>query len=376
MPNLSNLLRTSPGRFAGVTQFLAHFVDDISDPTRQDVLQFLKMAEHFCRTRSQHTALLNISRLLFGSGPLAFRALHRCTLTYQLARRILDPTKFDQKEFGLCGPTALAVFLCRDDPVAFAKFAVDLAQNGRGALRAHTITPAMQVLSFDPSSTTIAEADFMMLASLLDSQSALTATTNFATYDGTGLSWMFDWFVKAGYPAVLQVMVPPSSGMLLSLAYKFVDTFQRDKYVLRCHPNIPGIFGVSGLNYHDKKEVLMVASFLCAAGWKVAISGGIGIAASATIYNSASGLKGSGAPSSMVSGMEQQAREKLRDDPGKHWVIAESIEISGGRVSFKVLSWTKVHTVDDISLDDFLYAFDGFVAASPLDIRAHRGAHH
>jgi hypothetical protein len=369
MPSLTQLLNTAPPAYPNVGAFLTHFGDSVTpDPTRDELARFIDLAKHRCTIRPQQTAILQLSRLGLIGGPSRFTGLHRTRVTYQLIRRILDPSRFDQGNFGLCGPAAFTVTECRNDPVGFAQFAVHLFETGRGVLKGRQIAPAAQILAFDPNPHGIAEADFLILASVRASDAALTDQTNFARYDGTGLAWMFDWFVQAGYRRVLMVMTPPSDGNLMKLAYKFVNTFQQEQHVLRCHPNQPGTFGVQGLDPTNKLDVLRTACFYSALGWKIMLSGGSSIASTAPNFEAAAQLRNGATALEQQMGQQMQTRAlaDLANPREQHWMVAERLQIQGQMLQIRVWTWTRYFETNNMPLDAFLNVFGGFVAAWPV----------
>jgi len=372
MPRLGFLLKTAAGNPAvmqSADNFLRHYPDTIDPPSAGDLEPFINCAKdpRICRTRPQQTAIFQLSRLGLIHIQSCFPHLNHRLTTYQLIRRIIKPSLFDQGSFGLCGPAAFVITECAQDPVAFASFAVQLFETGSGTLKGREIAPAPQIRNFNPANHGMGQADFLILASVRDSQAALNDQTNFAAYDGTGLGWMFEWFVQAGYPRVLMIMGPPpsGSGFILKSAYGLTKAFSRDSQIVRCHPN-QDTFGVRGLNPEDKLRVLQTANFFLKQGYKVMMGGLIGIARAAQEYEHAAAVRADNAPAALVEGLENFARNRIIDTQEQHWVIVEDLEIRGGQVEIRLISWAKTIHALNMPLEQFLDAFVGFVAASPV----------
>src|SRR5262245_49196514 len=106
--------------------------------------------------------------------------------------------------FGLCGPAASAVDIARSRPFDFIRFAAELLRTGTGQIGTFSVSPGTQVRNYRVvNSKTIPEADFLVLASLRDSDMVLDANTKVAEYAGVGQWELFDWCVKCGYPRVV-----------------------------------------------------------------------------------------------------------------------------------------------------------------------------
>jgi hypothetical protein len=369
VPSLAELLQNKPVVFTSVDHFLRHFPDSIApSPSLAESRSFIDLAKNRCTVRPQQTAIFQISRLALISGPSSFPRLDRKLLCYQLIRRIMNPNLFEQGLFGLCGPAAFSVAECRADPVAFASFAVQLFETGRGMLKGRQIDPARQIREFNPQG--IKEADFFILASVRDSTAALTNTTNFAAYDGTGLEWMFDWFVQAGYSRVLMIMTPPHSGSVLKFVYTVASAVHK-KWFMKSHPDIPGVFSVQGLNPKNLEDVLRTACFYSQMGWKIAVAGSANIAHAAGEYARASRAQAEGAPAQLVAKFEEQALKKLKAEAEDHWMLAEHIQITGGLLHIRLWSWAQHFETTQMPVAAFLEVFSGFVAALPVPVLHH-----
>jgi hypothetical protein len=121
-----------------------------------------------------------IANLRAGSGPGAWRFLHRRTVADELDARVDDPTKIYQGQVGLCAPSAFLEDLVTDDPVHYARMAHELFELGFGHMirgpvpRAggKFLKPDDDLRSYplprDPTGTNlvIPEADWLVLASI------------------------------------------------------------------------------------------------------------------------------------------------------------------------------------------------------------------
>jgi hypothetical protein len=122
---------------------------------------------------------------------------------------VLDPIRINQGRTGLCGPAALAIEVARSRPDEYAQFAADLARIGRGQIRGYAVNPSTHVRNYRIQRNAVPEADFLVLASLRDSNALLDATTNLGRYQGTSQVEVFNWCVACGYQRVVMYLAPP-----------------------------------------------------------------------------------------------------------------------------------------------------------------------
>lgn len=372
--NLAQYLDTATDHhLADIESFLRHFRDDVdSAPAAAALERFFDLARRLCRTSRKQAAIDNLAKL--GSTPLPshFPCLNKGRVAYQLARRVLKPTLFNQGNFGFCGPVAFVQTECEVDPSGFTRFVVQLFEQGKGQLKGRWIAPAAQIRNFNPARHGITEADFLVLASIRASDAPLDETVNVAAYDGTGLMLLYKWFVQAGYAQVVMIMTSPpiNSGRVSRIAYSLAQRFSREQCV-RCHPDARGMVRLGGLDPTDKRRVLEIACFYCLTGWKIMLAGLIGIATATPLFDKARRIRNDSSILEAIRGtlatqFEEQARKTLVAESGQHWVVARRMEIRGECVLLEIVSWAQVSRTETMPIDAFLAAFTGFVAAYPV----------
>jgi hypothetical protein len=236
-------------------------------------------------------------------GVTYFPALDRDEVGVGLLMRIANPGILKQGEASLCGPAALLFSVASDNPGHYAGFAIELFEKGNAKIGRLLIEPGKDVRNYSPSPGTIAQVDWMTMASIRDSENWLldydTADKEFA-----GITTPFElhrWFQDAGYSDVRQ------------------------------GTNIVGI----------DTDTIAHTNELFAKGYRIVL-----------LINA-----------QMLEAKEQTKSSRIPD----HWVVLRSqIERSGGKVRLKVFTWGRgdyqIPQGGDLSEDDFLENFYGYVA--------------
>jgi hypothetical protein len=248
------------------------------------VCDFLKMRNH--------TRWTNVDRDEVGVGILLRRA---------------KPGILHQRNASLCGPSSLLFTLLLDQPIEYARYAIDMYEKGYAHIGRIFIKPSPRI--FLAKLDTIDPVDWITMASLRDSENWIldyqTASREFAGMTLPGE--LADWFRRAGYSDVRQ-----------------------DANVLRRQRGT---------------ETMDEASRLFISGYRVCLF-----------------IAGN-----MIEAENQTTSATLPD----HWVpLVSPIERSGDQVKLTVHSWgngaTSIPQRAPLSLTNFLENFYGYVAAHPL----------
>lgn len=114
--------------------------------------------------------------------------LDRSLMTMRLQSLVDDPRKVRQGAIGSCGPAAFLRCWIAEDPLAFAKFATELYETGKGTLGTMTIEPDAELLGRDWETEIDAvltsrhpkeprlhcpSADWMVMSSMLDDRNRI-----------------------------------------------------------------------------------------------------------------------------------------------------------------------------------------------------------
>jgi hypothetical protein len=128
--------------------------------------------------------------------------LDRDQVGIDLLIRVSNPNILNQRSAGICGPIAFLYSLAFDSPAAYARFAVELYENGKTKLGDLTIDPSSDCREYAPPAP-MSPADWLTAASLRDSENFWF---NYSAVDdddsSTRLPEMANWFVSAGYKDV------------------------------------------------------------------------------------------------------------------------------------------------------------------------------
>jgi hypothetical protein len=248
------------------------------------VCDFLKMRNH--------TRWTNLDRDEVGIGILL---------------RIAKPGILHQRNASLCGPSSLLFTLLLDQPIQYARYAIDMYEKGYAHIGRIFIKPSPRI--FLAKLASIDPVDWITMASLRDSENWIldyqTASREFAGITLPGE--LADWFRRAGYSDVRQ-----------------------DANVLR---------------HQRGTENMDEASRLFASGYRVCLFIG----------------------GDMIEADNQTNSATLPD----HWVpLVSPIDRSGDHVKCTVHNWgdgaTAIPQGKPLSLNDFLMNYYGYVAAHPL----------
>lgn len=139
-------------------------------------------------------------------GPGAFNLLDRRQVAAGLMARIDDPSVIQQGPTQFCGPGSFIFALASDDPLRYARFAIELYETGKATLGKLLVEPDEEVLHSTPPSTEIEPVDWMVLGSIRDSENWFfdIETGESIIRNGTNPHEVAKWFRQAGYSKVVE----------------------------------------------------------------------------------------------------------------------------------------------------------------------------
>lgn len=166
-----------------------------------EVYRLLRYSPFYYSTDRQKYAVKLICEFLKRRHAQSFSKLDRARVGIDLLLRVANPSIIDQENAGLCGPVAFLYGVAFDSPAAYAKFAIDLFENGRGKIGRFDVRPSKDCRNYQVEHP-MAQADWITAGGLRDSENFLL------DYDGVDRNWFADgatngevarWFSKAGY---------------------------------------------------------------------------------------------------------------------------------------------------------------------------------
>ncbi|MBR0869398.1 hypothetical protein JQ633_03440 [Bradyrhizobium tropiciagri] len=228
-----------------------------------------------------------------------------------LLLRLAKPSLLRQGDANLCGPAAFLFNLLSDQPGEYAKYTMDMYENGAAKIHRFLIKPSGALRAYALPAGAVDPVDWLTMSSLRNSEDWFI---HFDSTDGTlsgattqmELAW---WFDQAGYTGIKEDA---------NIARHQRDTDNMDE-----------------------------ASRLYSAGYRVCL-----LIDDQMLYASKQTKSGS---------------VVLRD---RHWVVLRSkIDRSGGNVKMNIFTWGdgdyKVPQGDPLTVSQFLENYYGYVAAKP-----------
>jgi len=246
------------------------------------------------------------------SGASRFPRLDREEVGVGMLMRIANPGIMKQEESSLCGPAALLFNVVSDNPVAYARFAIDLYEKGKASLYRLEIEPDEDVRNYRPVATkdyaAMDHVDWMTMASIRDSENWFLDydTAEKETAGMTLPGELSHWFRRAGYSDVRE-----ETNLVANKGTGTIDDANR-------------LFG---------------------QGYRVCLFIGIN--------------------------MLNEKHQSEGSLTAEHWVVQRSpIDRSNGKVRLQVFSWGEgAYQIPpgskDLSVGDFLDNFYGYVAGKP-----------
>ena len=141
----------------------------------------------------------------FGRSPFpgAFPKLDRSKIAFGLVERLAKPSLINQGGAGLCTTAALVYNLARTRPVEYVRAVTELFDRGRTKINDWIIEPCDDLRFYKPpASAKIPQADWIIMASIRDSENWFFDYQRESDEGGTDVSETVDWLKKAGYTDV------------------------------------------------------------------------------------------------------------------------------------------------------------------------------
>ena len=356
---------------------------------QKDATRFLALRTKLQGVSTQQTdAIKQTSKMLSlgGASKKHWPHLDPNLVACQLMIRILDPLKFAQEGFNLCGPAALASLLTRSRPLVVANFAYSLLSSGRGEIEGNTLRPHKSIRNYDP--TSIRQCDWLVMAALRDKK-MLNNEKN-GKYGLAGATDMKKWLKNAGYATVCAV--PTKNAVAGGKSYPKITS----SFSVNYHPRKPNFVKLDKKDAFDPENNLRLLKefydrdctiFLITSEKRA--SGGISSkrrterSKDAMLHDP---MIPNDAIDAMVKNQEKQAKFAAEmaaktkakvgtgaDEPD-HWVLLESMEVNfqekARLFAFTIFTFGTSVKIGPIDLDEFLTDYGGFVAADSRKVDA------
>lgn len=147
------------------------------------------------------------------AGAPAFTAFtNRAAIARSLDQRIDYPSAINQQQANLCGPAAFVFEMATRDPETYARFVIELYEQGRATIRRFVIAPSEALLRYalPPASATFSPPDPVDWIALASIRNARGSFVFWDTYDNvedaasgiTMPSHLTSWLTDVGYQQV------------------------------------------------------------------------------------------------------------------------------------------------------------------------------
>jgi hypothetical protein len=171
------------------------------DGTRAEELE---LARTYLKKRE--AALQVVDDFVSGKAPATspeFKRIQKTDVASHLRTTIEEPSAIHQQNMNWCGPNVFLMVIARNDPVAYARYAVDMYEHGSATLGAGLrVKPTHSAVTGGwKSKMAIKSADWMSLGSLRDSSNKILSATENVTGFATFPSHIIKWFKKYGVAA-------------------------------------------------------------------------------------------------------------------------------------------------------------------------------
>jgi hypothetical protein len=135
--------------------------------------------------------------------PGAFPCLDRSKIAFGLTERIADPSLINQGNVGLCTAAAVVFALARTRVVDYVRAVTELYDVGRTTIDKLNLMPCDDLRLYKlPASATIAQVDWIIMASIRDSATWFIDYQSVSDQGGGHGREIADWLKKAGYTDV------------------------------------------------------------------------------------------------------------------------------------------------------------------------------
>lgn len=267
------------------------------------------------------------------SGGNLWKSITRKDLADGLLLRIDDPEKINQGHAGLCAPASLIYSLANDDPVSYARASIELWETGRTAIGGLKIKAGSDLMNYQlPATKTVPAADWVILASMRDSENWFFDYESVKDDGGTRPGEIVKWMENMGYQDVIDRM----NGLFKSsskTAKEASDLHSRGyKVLLRIHTNLLDETDANDGSWRGNHIVALVSPIT---------------------FN-------------LTTVRHQGKTQCFRDPPGPQVCYTPpETSYETGTLSFKVYTWGSVRNVPysgTLTLLGFINSYYGYVA--------------
>ena|SRR5579863_7264694 len=374
---LNEVNQKNPGTIEGFCNILGYgdFRDETSD---EHAGQVVAKARSLTKGLGLTGALLWINGMRDPAGTSRhFTNLDVNLVACQLTMRILQPHRFNQGGFNLCGPAAFVMMMAQSRPEELMKFASGLLANGQSSISGWDIVPDDCIKQYNPTSTgRLAEADWLLMASVRDR--VMAEDEKQGQYGGSTISEMHQWLKKAGYLTICglptrEAFATTGFTGLIASSYLSVATVQ--EYT----PSKPSFLNaLSASDAMDPNKSLALVHAFMRNKWAVLLGTSEALAGGGT---SAESYKGQALDKlkdrlggTLPEGFNAHVGQREVSTAGKadHWLLLQKFELNtvAKTVSFEAYTWGGSCTISNLAVDKFVGDYGGFVAANSRDITA------
>jgi hypothetical protein len=313
-----------------------------------------------------------------------FVRLNTNTVACQLVLRVFEPHRFNQEEFGTCGPAAFCMLMAQSRPEKLTRFAADLLSDGKSTVNGWEIAPNDEILKYDPDKAAkMVQADWLLLASLRLKLTAeeLAVGKEKGRVGGTDVEEMFKWLCKFGYQTVCGFptdQVLPKGGVMGAVvkAAQLIGFAQpmfaprKPGFLNRIDP-IAAMEPRRNLNLLKEFAQNRFTLFLCTseAITKQCLTGNDAIVA-AKDKDYWKDKMGAELPEGFVMHMGGGPKTEVQAAGAvNHWLLLTAFDVSPNSVAFEGFSWG-LKCKGSVPLETFLTDYGGFVAVNSRDLGA------
>jgi hypothetical protein len=140
--------------------------------------------------------------------------LDRLTVADRLRKIIQDPLLINQGSINVCGPAATFVLWCKNDPLAYAQYTINLFETGEAKIGSISVKPGSDLINQDygvvalrMNNNPCPQAEWMAMSALRDSSNAVLDFEGTPEEDVSGIttpSEITDWLTATdSYSSVL-----------------------------------------------------------------------------------------------------------------------------------------------------------------------------
>lgn len=377
MPEAMSALLTKVPKPKEITpkRFAEMFGDDDfnGSATKREMVAFWQLAYDCINfsTKSSDRSTAVFAMLGFTEIPSStlFPKLDRNIVMFQMILRLMKPERVNQREFGICGPAHFIVLLIKSRPIKYVSMAMDLLTKGRTTGEdGFEIIPDKYVMEFEPEGS-IPQADWLLAASLRNSQTPIPPGKERGEYGGTKSPDVFAYCLHAGYSEIASVgcYKRASDWLAHTIAPSYYEQYHPDGL----RKDLAEKFG----NLSDPENNFRMACWLRNQGWRVMLKTNGDLFHLEPVSQSVREKAATGNPFSQQYVTQRDESRKAATSEKtlggiismqnvNHWVLAKKIELSSGVVKLNVYTWGGQQSLKiDLTMDEFSNSYAGFVAA-------------